>query len=69
MEEDRNAFKILIHKSAEKRTLGWTKRRWEDKIRMYNKEIDVIARNWADSAQDKDYWTAHVNAALNLRIP
>jgi len=33
------------------------------------KEIGINARNWVDSAQDKDYLRALVNAALNLRVP
>ena len=33
------------------------------------KEIDINTRNWVDSAQDKDYWRALVNAALNLWVP
>ena len=32
-------------------------------------EIGVNAGNWVDSAQDKDYWRALVNSALNLRVP
>jgi hypothetical protein len=28
----------------------------------------INAGNWVDSAQDKDYWRALVNAALNLRV-
>ena len=36
---------------------------------MYLKEIAVNMKNWADSAQDGDYWRALVNAALNLRFP
>ena len=32
MEEDRNAFKILIHKPAEKRHLGRPRRRWDNNI-------------------------------------
>ena len=33
------------------------------------KEIDVNARNWVESAQDRNYWGALVNAGLNLRVP
>ena len=33
------------------------------------KEIGINTRNWVDSAEDKDYWRALVNATLNLRVP
>ena len=36
---------------------------------MELKEIGINSRNRVDSAQDRDYWRALVNAALNLRIP
>ena len=38
------------------------RRRWEDSIRMDLKEIDINMRNWVDSAQDRDYCRALVNA-------
>ena len=65
MEEGRSAFKILTGKPTGKRPLG--ERRWEDNIRMDLKEIGINVGNWVDSAQDKDYWRALVNAALILR--
>ena len=69
MEEGRTSFDVLIDAPTGKRPLGRPRRRWEDNIRMYLEEIVINAGNWVDSAQDKDYWRALVNAALNLRVP
>ena len=66
MEEGGSAYKILTGKPIEKRPLGKPRRRWEDNIRMDLEEID--AGNWVDSFQDRDYWRALVNAAMNLRV-
>ena len=33
------------------------------------KEIGINMRNWVDSAPDRAYWRALVNAASNLRVP
>jgi hypothetical protein len=38
-------------------------------IRMELKEIGINTINRVDSAMDKNYWRALVNAALNLRVP
>ena len=35
---------------------------------MELEEIGIRTRNWVDSAQDRDYWRALVNAALNLWV-
>ena len=51
------------------RPLGRPRRTWEDQIRMDLEEISDNAGNWVDSAQDRDYWIALVNAALNFRVP
>ena len=69
MEEGRSAFKILTGKLTGKRPLGRPRRRWEDNIRMDLEEIGINVDNWVDLAQDRDYWRALMNAALNLRVP
>ena len=66
MEEGRSAFKILTGERG-KRHLGRPRRRWEDNIRVDLEGIGINAGNWFDSAQDRDYWRALVNAALNFR--
>ena len=68
-EEGRSAFKILTGTPTGKRPLGRPRHRWEVNIRMDLKEIVINTRNWVDSAQDRDYWRALVNVALNLWIP
>ena len=69
MEEGRSAFKILTGKPTGKRPLGRPRRRWEDNIRMDLEEIGINVGNRVDSAQDRNYWRALVNVALNLRVP
>ena len=69
MEEDSSALKILTGKPTGKRPLGRPRRGWEDNIRMDLEEIGISAGNWVDSAQDRNYWRALVNAALNLWVP
>ena len=68
MEEDRSAFKILTATPTVKRPLGRPRRRWEDNIRMDVKEVGINTRNWVDLIQDRDYWGALVNSALNLQV-
>ena len=67
MEEGMSAFKILTGKPTGKRPLGRLRHRWEDNIRMDLEEMGI--NGWVDSAQDRNYWRAVVNAALNLQVP
>ena len=66
MEEGRSTFKILTGEPTGDRR---SRRRWEDNIRMYLKEIGINKRNWVDSDHDRDYWRALVRSALNFRVP
>ena len=63
------SFYVYLLLYTAKRPLGRPMRRWEDNIRMDVREMDINARNWVDWSQDRDYWRALVNAALNLRVP
>ena len=69
MEEGRSAFKILTGTPTGKGPSGRPRRRWEDNIGIDLEEIGINVGNWVDSAQDRVYWRALVNAALNLRVP
>ena len=69
MEEGKSAFKILTGKPSGKRPLGRPRRRREDNIRINLEKVGINVGYSVDSAQDKDYWKALVNAALNLRVP
>ena len=69
MEEGGSTFKIIIGQPTGKRPLGRSRRRWEENIRMDFEEIGINEGNLVDSAQDRNYWRALVNAALNLRVP
>ena len=60
---------MLTGKPTGKMPLRRPRRRWEYNIRMDLQEIGINAGNWADSVQDRDYWRALVNAALNHRVP
>ena len=56
-------------KPTGKRFLGRPRRRGKDNIGMDLREIGISTRNWVDSAQDRNYWRALVNAVLNLQVP
>ena len=67
--EEVGVFKILTGTPTGKRPLGRPRRRWEDNIRMDLEQIGISAGNCVNSAQDRNFWRALVNVALNLRVP
>ena len=68
VEEGRSAFKIVSGKPTGKRPLGRSRHRWDDNIRMDLEEIGINTGNWVDSAQDRNYWRALLNAVLNFHV-
>jgi hypothetical protein len=66
MGEERKVYKVLVGKPEGKRLLGRPRRRWEDGIRMYLREIGLGGVDWILLAQDMDRWRAVVSAVMNL---
>jgi hypothetical protein len=65
----RNAYRLLVGRTEGKRPLGRQRRRWVDKIKMDILEIIWGGVDWIGLAQDRDKWTALVNAVMNHRVP
>jgi len=53
-----------VEKPEGKRSLGSTRRRWDDNIKMDLIEVGCGSMDWIEMAQDKDRWWALVNAVL-----
>jgi hypothetical protein len=49
IEDERNAYRLLVGKPEEKRPLGRPRRRWVDNIRM-----DLGEAGWVGLAQDRN---------------
>jgi len=67
--EGRGVYRVLVGKPRGKRPLGRPRRRWEDNIRMYLREVGCGCVDWVELAQDRDRWRALVGAVRNLRVP
>jgi hypothetical protein len=52
-----------------KRSLGRTRLRWEGKIKMDLREIEIDGANWIQPAQDRVQWRTFVSTIMNLRVP
>jgi hypothetical protein len=67
--DNRNAYWILVGKTEGKRPLGRLRCRWVDNIKTDLREIGWDGMDWIELAQDREQWRAHVNTAINLRVP
>jgi ribosome biogenesis protein Nip4 len=64
----RGAYNILVERPEGRRPLGRPRRRWEDNIKMYLREIGFGAVDWIHLVQDRDRWRDVVNTVMNLRV-
>jgi hypothetical protein len=59
----------LVGKPEGKKTLGRSRGREEDNIKMELQEVRCGGMDWIDLAQGRDRWLALVNAVMNFWIP
>jgi hypothetical protein len=69
MRERRGAYKVLVSKPEERWSLERPRRRWEDHIKIYIREVGWENMDWIDVAQNRETWRALVKAVMNLRVP
>jgi hypothetical protein len=69
IEEGRGVYRVLVRRPEVKRPLGRPRRRWDDNIKIYLREIGIDRRNWVRLAQDRVKWWAFVSTVTDLRFP
>jgi hypothetical protein len=67
MGERRGAYRALVGKPEGTRPLERPRRRWEDNIKIYLREMGSGGTDWIDLAQVRDRRRAVVNAVMNRR--
>jgi hypothetical protein len=65
----RNGYTILVGKPEGETPLGRPWRRWEDNIKIDLMGIGWEVVDWIHMVQDKGWWRALVNTAMNLQVP
>jgi hypothetical protein len=68
MGEDRVVHRVLLGKPEVKRTLGRSRNRWKDNIKMDLQEGGRGHGEWVELAQDRDRWRALVGTVRNFRV-
>jgi hypothetical protein len=68
MEENRNAYGILVGKPEGKRPLRRPRHRWVDNIKMDLQETEWSGMDWIHLAHNTDQWRALVNMVMNLQV-
>jgi hypothetical protein len=66
--EKRNAYRGLVGKPEEKRSLGKPRCTWEDNIKINLRETGWGGKDWNDLAQDMNQWRALAKKLMNIRV-
>ena len=69
MRERRGVHRVLVGKSEGRRPFWRPRRRWEDNIENGSSSSKVGEMDGIDLAEDRDWWRAVVNAAVNHPVP
>ena len=62
-------YRVLVGKPEGRTTLGRTRRRWVDNIRVDLQELGCGYMDCIGLAQDRDSWRKLVSAVMNIRVP
>ena len=52
-----------------KETIGETRRRWKDNIKMDLQEVGRGCGEWMELAQDRERWRPLVSTIMNFGVP
>ena len=67
--ERRGVYRVLLGKPEGKSPLERPRRRWEDNIKIYIKEMGLEGMDWIDLVRDRENRRAVLNAVMKLRFP
>jgi hypothetical protein len=69
MEERRGVYRSLVGRPEGKRSLGRSRCKWEDNIKMDLQEVGCESMEWIDVAQDRYRCRALVNPVMSIWVP
>jgi hypothetical protein len=64
----RSVYRILVGRPEGKRSMGRSRRKWENNIKMDLREIGIDGVNWIRLDQDRVQWRAFVSTVMNIQV-
>jgi hypothetical protein len=68
MEKKRRAYRVMVRIPEGRVSPGKPRRIWEDNIKIYLKETELVVVDWINLAQNMGQYLDVVNTVMNLRI-